>query len=120
MLRCQCGSLSATAMGEPQIVGVCHCEECQRRTGSVFGIGAYFPKQHVELEGPRTVYTRKGESGLDLRCSFCPPCGTTLSSELDAFPHLCGIAVGAFNGAKFQPPTHPWWERSGTCLGACA
>jgi len=110
--RCQCGGLSAVTAGEPAIVGVCHCQECQRRTGSAFGIGAYFPKQQVRLDGARTVFVRKGQSGLDLRFSFCPTCGTTLYWEVDAFPDLCGIAVGAFEGPKFETPTHSWWERS--------
>ena len=109
--RCQCGSLSATAIGEPQMVGVCHCQECQRRTGSAFGVAAYYPTQQVRLDGPRTIFTRKGTSGLDLRFSFCPTCGTALYWEVDA-AKVCGVAVGALEGPKFQQPTHSWWERS--------
>ena len=112
MARCQCGSLSATATGDPQIIGVCHCEKCQRRTGSAFGLGAYYRKEQVRLEGPRTVFTRKGESGGDLRFSFCPTCGTTLYWELDVLPELCCLAVGTLDGPKLKEPSHSWWERS--------
>jgi hypothetical protein len=110
--RCQCGRLTAIAVGEPQIIGVCHCEECQRRTGSAFGLGAYYPKEQVRLEGPKTVFTRWGHSGGQLHFSFCPTCGTTLYWELDAFPDLCGLAVGTIDGPRFQQPSHSWWERS--------
>jgi hypothetical protein len=109
--RCQCGGLSATATGEPQMVGVCHCQDCQRRTGSAFGFAAYYPKQQVRVDGPRTIFTRKGTSGSDLRFSFCPTCGTTIYWEVDS-ANVCGVAIGALEGPKFQEPTHSWWERS--------
>ena len=52
--RCQCGSLSATATGDPLMIGVCHCEECQRRTGSAFGLGAYYSaaRYHTAFSHP--------------------------------------------------------------------
>lgn len=31
----------------PVRIGICHCFECQRRTGSVFGVQARFPRQDV-------------------------------------------------------------------------
>jgi hypothetical protein len=39
--RCCCGALRAEVTGEPPRVGVCHCMECQRRTGSAFGVVAF-------------------------------------------------------------------------------
>jgi hypothetical protein len=42
---CCCGSLRAEATSEPALVAACHCIECQRRTGSPFGVSAYFPKE---------------------------------------------------------------------------
>jgi len=50
--HCCCGSLRAKATGEPAFVGACHCTECQRRTGSPFGVGTLFPKEQVRIEGP--------------------------------------------------------------------
>jgi hypothetical protein len=41
--HCCCGSLRADVTGEPAFVGACHCTECQRRTGSPFGVNTYFP-----------------------------------------------------------------------------
>ena len=34
---CACGRLTATVLGEPLRVSICHCLECQRRGGGVFG-----------------------------------------------------------------------------------
>jgi hypothetical protein len=110
--RCQCGKLSAVASGDAQMIGVCHCEDCQRRTGSVFGAGAYFRKEQVRLEGARTVFAQKGSFVREKRFSFCPMCGTTVYWELDAFPDLCSVAVGAFADPTFGGPSVSWWERS--------
>jgi hypothetical protein len=40
--RCCCGTLQIETSGEPSFVVAGHCVECLRRTGSVFGVGAYF------------------------------------------------------------------------------
>jgi hypothetical protein len=76
--HCSCGSLRAEATGEPARLGVCHCTECQRRTGSAFGVGAYFRKEQVRAEGPSKVYVRSSDSGRKIEQHFCPECGSTV------------------------------------------
>jgi hypothetical protein len=39
--HCSCGALRVEVAGEPDAVVACHCGQCQRRTGSVFGVGAF-------------------------------------------------------------------------------
>jgi hypothetical protein len=48
---CLCGAVRYRAKNEPVRRAVCHCRGCQRRTGSAFGIGAYFRDGDVELTG---------------------------------------------------------------------
>jgi hypothetical protein len=61
--HCCCASLRAEVTGEPVAVVACHCTECQRRTGSAFGVSTYFPQEQVRTEGPSKVYVREGDSG---------------------------------------------------------
>jgi hypothetical protein len=72
--HCCCGSLSVEATGEPTFVGACHCTECQRRTGSPFGVSTYFLKEQVRTEGPSKVYVRGSDSGRKIEIHFCPDC----------------------------------------------
>ena len=72
IFRCCCGSLRAEVTGEPWIVAICHCTECQRRTGSTFGVSAHFPKGQVRIEGPSKVYVRASDLGAKSRISFLP------------------------------------------------
>ena len=108
--RCSCGKLSVETTDEPAIVIACHCTECQRRTGSVFGVGAYFPKAQVKISGPSKSYTRPGAEGRKMRNSFCPECGTNLYWESELLPGAYGIAVGAFLDPSFPAPARSVWE----------
>jgi hypothetical protein len=108
--RCSCGKLSVDVEGEPAIVIACHCTECQRRTGSVFGVGAYYLKEQVTISGPSKGYTRPGADGRKMHNRFCPDCGTNLYWESEMFPVAYGIAVGAFLDPKFPAPSRSVWE----------
>jgi hypothetical protein len=110
--HCCCGSLRAEVSGEPTFLGVCHCTQCQRRTGSAFGVGALFPKQKVRVEGPSKVYVRGSDSGRKIEKHFCPDCGSTVFwYYLDHFPDLIGIAFGAFADPSMPwPPVSVWEE----------
>jgi hypothetical protein len=109
---CCCGKLNAETSGEPAFIVACHCRECQRRTGSVFGVGAYFPKSQVKLKSGGKMYVRDGQDGRKLRMHFCEDCGSTVFWELDITPNLYGIAVGTFAAPDFSSPTVSVWEEN--------
>ena len=54
---CTCGAVAIETRGAPQFVAVCACRNCQTRTGSAFGISAYFAEdQVVQTLGAPTVF----------------------------------------------------------------
>ena len=108
--HCCCGALRAEATGDPAFLGACHCMECQRRTGSAFGVGTYFPKEQVRAEGPSKVYVRGSDSGRKIEFHFCPDCGSTVFWYGELFPDLIGIAFGAFADPSTPWPTLSVWE----------
>ena len=89
--HCCCGALRVEAVADPTFVVACHCGECQRRTGSVFGVGAYFKRECVRTEGTSRIYVRDGQEGRKLRMHFCPTCGTTVFWEPDFRPDHIGV-----------------------------
>src|SRR5262250_2792077 len=110
--RCCCGQLRISCEGEPVRVAICHCIECQRRTGNVFGTAARFPRQQVtKIEGLSTPYTRVADSGHPITFYFCPSCGTTVYWEPARFPDVIAVAVGAFADRGFPVPRHSVFER---------
>ena len=113
---CACGQLRLSCRGEPQIVSVCHCLDCQRRTGSAFGVGAFYARDAVTIEGLAQTTRRLADSGRGLTFHFCPDCGGTVFWEPDFRPDSLAVAVGAFADPTFPKPdkavfeerAHPW------------
>ena len=101
---CSCGQLRLTCEGDPVRVSICHCLECQKRTGSVFGSQARFPSERVTVEGRATQWSRTGDSGGTATFRFCPVCGATVYWEADGIPGFVTVAVGAFADPGFPPP----------------
>ncbi len=108
--RCSCGSLTATVIAWSPVVALCHCEDCQRRTGSAFSVGGFWPTDAVTIAGPAAFWTRPTAGGQTVTNRFCPTCGSTLSWTADKFPGLIGIAAGAFADPAFPPPLRAVWE----------
>ena len=69
--QCCCGSLKVEVDGEPAVVSLCNCIECQRRTGSPFGVGAYYEAAQVRTSGDSKVYQREVE-GRGCAFTFAP------------------------------------------------
>ena len=108
---CACGQLRLICEGSPVRVSICHCLACQRRTGSVFGVQAWFPHQQVgEPSGEAATFVRTADSGGRIAFSFCPACGTTVFWVAEQRPDLVAVAVGAFADPEFLPPRHSVWE----------
>lgn len=107
---CACGAVRIELAGEPRIVGACNCTQCQRRTGSVFGVGGYFDRSQVlSMAGDTKTFERKADSGRSLSLRFCPECGTTLYWELEMMPQKIGVAVGCFADPEFPAPDRAVW-----------
>ena len=49
--KCHYGNLTLETDGEPVKVIMCHCEHCQRRTGTSYHFAAWFPVQDVVING---------------------------------------------------------------------
>jgi len=111
---CSCGQLRISVTGEPR-VGICHCLECQKRTGSVFAALARFSAPY-QVSGRATDYLRVGDQGARFTFRFCPICGTTLFHTEEGEEQSVSVAVGAFADPAFPAPRasvydsrrHPW------------
>jgi hypothetical protein len=114
--RCHCGDVCITCQGEPDPVVICHCELCQRRTGSLFNVAAWFERSLVTIVGSTTEYCRtSGDAELPFTFNFCISCGTSiwwLPARADgALKGKIGIAAGCFAGEELPAPTLSIYEK---------
>ncbi|MGH6926637.1 MAG: GFA family protein [Propylenella sp.] len=107
---CSCGQLRVRCEGDPVRISMCHCLACQRRTGSIFGVQARFPRENVASEGRSSTFLRKADSGNTITFHFCPDCGATVFWTIDAQPDLTAVAVGAFADPSFPAPRFSVFE----------
>ena len=102
--RCCCGAVKVTVRGEPTLHALCHCANCKQRTGSAFGISAYFPQQHVEsVVGEVVEYQVTTEHNEQIR-NFCSTCGTTVYWSVSTLADFIGVAGGCFTEAPLDAP----------------
>ncbi|WP_457442383.1 GFA family protein [Roseateles sp. P5_E4] len=69
--QCLCGGVQLTARGEPLRVGICHCMDCRKESGSAFTFYAVWPAGQFEHQGDTAEF--RGQR-------FCPRCGSRLFS----------------------------------------
>lgn len=107
---CRCGALTAVVTGEPVRISVCHCLDCQRRSGSAFSAQVRFSTDRVSIFGESSVYETTGDNGRWGRFRFCPACGNTIAYEIEFFPELIAIPLGAFDEPYAFAPAYSVWE----------
>ena len=107
---CACGGLTVTVSAAPQFVHACACLECQRSTGSAFSYSAFFPESVVKVSGELKSWRRSSDAGRWNEGNFCPTCGVTVFSRLEALPEILCVPVGCFNEPDFPRPGKLYWS----------
>jgi hypothetical protein len=109
---CHCGQLALTCEGEPKKVSMCHCLDCQRRTGSAFSVAVFYEREKVRVDhGITHSFERNSASGFPVNFHFCPKCGSNIFWEARRLPALIGVAIGAFADPAFPVPEQSVWTK---------
>lgn len=75
--RCLCGALRFRVEAEPYTFYACHCSDCQRRTGSAFGLSMIVKREAVVLlQGELGRYSATLHDGRTKSGQLCPQCGS--------------------------------------------
>jgi hypothetical protein len=112
LATCHCGEMVVVCSGEPRKISMCHCADCQRRTGSAFSVALFFPRSQVNLEGCSPGYFERGSaSGYPVKFCFCRRCGSNVYWEASRMPDLVAVALGAFADKDFAAPVQSVWTK---------
>jgi hypothetical protein len=112
--RCLCGSITFRAHAAPMLQGACHCEDCQRQTGSAVSVFVAVPRSALTVEGDTLAsYTVTGEEhGTDNERTFCSACGSPIVSYIGAVPELAILKAGTIDDRSWIAPAMEIWARS--------
>ena len=101
---CCCGKCTIEVDGKPVINAVCHCRNCQKRTGSAFGWSTYFTDDQIgSRSGDVGVYAIGGAKSQQRW--FCKNCGSTLFWKVAFLPGHIGVAGGCFADNPLEAPS---------------
>lgn len=109
---CHCGKVSYEADIDPEKVGLCHCTDCQRLTGSAFALFVPVAKEAFRLRGEPRVYVKTAESGNRRAQAFCPECGSRLYASAEKDPQVFNLRVGTVRQRAALTPKSQVWCRS--------
>ena len=102
--QCLCGKVQYSISSEPLGMAQCHCEHCQRSTGTGHMSLAFFNKDDVKIEGKTSSYTTTADDGAQLTRHFCPECGSRLFATNSVKTTMMSIAVGCVDDNSWFKP----------------
>jgi hypothetical protein len=103
---CLCGAVRYEVEGEPLRVGLCHCADCRKESGSSFVTFAVWPTSSFRSTGYLKTFQGRG---------FCPECGARL---FNPGAEETEIRVGSLDDAPtgLKPEYEIWVIRRETWL----
>jgi hypothetical protein len=97
---CLCGAVRFTVTGEPLRVGICHCTDCRKTSGSAFTLFGVWT---------RAAYEGRGELATFNGRSFCPKCGSRVVHLRD---DEAEIMIGSLDNAPTDlAPSYELWVK---------
>jgi hypothetical protein len=110
---CHCGAIAYEGEVDPQAMGMCHCLDCQRLSGSAFRVTVPASAATFRLlRGEPRYYVKTGESGAKRRHAFCGDCGGPVYAAAVENPPSYSLRVGALDQrAELGAPRRQIWTK---------
>ena len=107
---CQCGAIRYEVAGEPRQVVACHCTDCQRQSGSAFGMTMVVEVSAFRITaGTPRIYHSTSSTGRAKAGAFCPDCGTRIYHQPQWRKGTISVKPGTLDDTTWlQPQIHIW------------
>jgi hypothetical protein len=112
---CQCGQVRYRIDADRvKTLCCCHCRDCQKQSGSAFGMSLIVPREAFVLErGSPSVWEHRSARGSLKRAHFCPRCGGRIFHDAGEASALVSVKAGTLDDtAALQPAGHLWTRRA--------
>lgn len=99
---CQCGGIRYVLEGIIFGLSVCHCHDCQRQSGSAFGMSLIVSPEAFSLTaGTLKTFVVTTDSGRSKTCAFCPDCGGRICNYTNA---RTSVKAGTLDDVSWLEP----------------
>jgi hypothetical protein len=98
-VSCACGAVTVRLTASPLTQFYCHCDDCQRATGSPYIGVAVFSANAVSLQGETDVWTLR-----TMPRRRCHTCGIQMIGEPG--DDMIGVRADRLPAGAFQPQFH--------------
>jgi hypothetical protein len=102
---CLCGDVRYSVSGDPVVTSICHCQQCQKQTGSAFVEVVAVNEGDFSVQGKLQTFTYIGDSGRKKNSNFCPRCSTVVFIAAEGFPGRALIMGGTLDDPSWLKPT---------------
>ncbi len=109
---CQCGAVRYTLTSDPVRLVACHCKECQRQSGSAFGMSMMVKTDDFTVTGPTKRFTRIADSGAENTGVFCPACGVRIYHIPKYAAGVLVLKPGTLDDTSWLRPSSFVWMKS--------
>jgi len=107
---CYCGNIKFEAAVDPERTTICHCNDCQKLTGTAYRVTVLAEEGSFRLlAGAPSVYVKLGGSGARRAQAFCPNCGSSLYVHDADDPKIYGLRVGCIDERAALVPRKQKW-----------
>ncbi|OAL44512.1 hypothetical protein IQ07DRAFT_592196 [Pyrenochaeta sp. DS3sAY3a] len=110
---CACNTIRYRLLTSPLFCYACHCGDCQKSTGSAFGLFLNVESYNLSIISPTrpTVCTRERKPGKLNRYVECPRCKSELWDVSAWSPFICDVRVGTLDfPSLMEPDVHSFVE----------
>lgn len=101
---CQCGSVRYEVPRDMKLAAKCHCQMCQKSTGTGAMTAVVYGEDELKLSGAIKGYTYTSDGGNPVTTMFCPNCGSGLYMTTPLFPGLLLLRAGTLDDSTGVDP----------------
>ena len=102
--RCLCGLVRFECGAEPEFQACCHCEDCRRAGGGVYGSFVFVSGEALQITGETRSFEHESDRGNTMTKHFCPTCGSHMFGSNSKTPERCAVWVGVIDDARWFKP----------------
>ena len=108
----QCGSIRYTLTREPKRLYTCHCTECQRQSGSGFGMTMLVKEEGIEVTGTLKEFVRVSDKGNIVTAYFCSENGARIFGKPGYVKGVISLKPGTLDDTSWLNPQTALWVKS--------